>query len=93
MHAPSKQHDIDCNLIRIPVEKYESGAFDDDSEAASSVHEYKAKIAALESKVTQLVMEINFLKKVRRQTRSSSVETASILTGPTGSASKRLASS
>lgn len=93
MHALSKRHDIDRNLIRIWVERYESGAFDDDAEAASSVHEYEAKIAALERKVGQLAMEIDFLKEARKQTRSPSVETASIITGPTGSASKGRANS
>lgn len=31
LHALSKQHDVDRNLIRVWVERYQAGAFDDDA--------------------------------------------------------------
>ena len=40
--------DLSRTLIRIWVDKYEAGAFDEDVEAASTIQEYEARIAALE---------------------------------------------
>ena len=48
LHGLAKRHDISRNLIRIWVEKYEAGAFDDDAQAADLVQVYEARIAALE---------------------------------------------
>ena len=50
----AKQHDVCRNLIRLWVKKYEAGEFDAEAEAARTLHEYQAKIAALEGKVGQL---------------------------------------
>jgi transposase-like protein len=51
LHALSKRHDISRQLIRIWVQKYEAGAFDDDAQAADMIQEYEATIAALERMV------------------------------------------
>ena len=48
LHSLAKRHDISRNLIRIWVQKYEAGEFDDDAEAADMLQAYKAKVAALE---------------------------------------------
>lgn len=93
LHALGKRHDIDRNLIRIWVEKYQTGAFDDDAEAANTLHEYEAKIAALERKVGQLTMEVDFLKGACKHARSSSDAPTSIVAGPLSSASNGRASS
>ena len=58
----SKCHDISRNLIRIWVEKYEAGEFDEEAEAADLLQEYKAKIEALERMVGRQALEIEFLK-------------------------------
>src|SRR5438445_2076109 len=62
LHALSKRHDISRQLIRIWVQKYETGAFDYDAQAADLILEYEAKIVALERMVGQQALEIEFLK-------------------------------
>lgn len=93
LHSLAKQHDVCRNLIRVWVQKYEAGAFDDEVEAANMLHEYEARIAALERKVGQLTMEVDFLKGAQRQARSPSAETTSVVAGPVVSASNGRASS
>jgi hypothetical protein len=75
------------------VQTYEAGAFDDDAEAASMLHEYEAKIAAHERKIGQLAMEVGFLKGAQRQARSPNAGTASIVADPVVSASDGRANS
>ena len=48
LHGLAKRHDVSRNLIRIWVDKYEAGAFDDDAQAADLVQACEARIAALE---------------------------------------------
>ena len=62
----SKRHDVSRNLIRIWVEKYEAGEFDEEVEAADLLQEYKAKIAALERLVGRQALEIEFLKGAKK---------------------------
>ena len=45
LHGLAKRHDISRNLIRIWVERYQSGAFDEDAAAADLVQQYEARIA------------------------------------------------
>ena len=61
LHALSKRHDISRQQIRIWVQKYGTGAFDDDAQAADMIQEYEAKIAALERMVGRQALEIEFL--------------------------------
>ena len=58
LHALSSRHDVSRNLIRIWVRKFESGAFDDDAQAADLLQDYEAKIAALERMVGRQALEI-----------------------------------
>lgn len=75
------------------MKKYEAGEFDEDAEAASVLHEYEAKIAALERKVGQLTMEIDFLKGALQRARLPGVEPVSIVAGPVASPSGERATS
>ena len=58
LHGLAKRHDVSRNLIRIWVQKYEQGAFDDDAQAADLIQEYEARIAALERLVGKQALEL-----------------------------------
>jgi transposase len=49
LHGLEKRHDISRNLIRVWVERYQAGAFDEDAAAADLLQQYEARIAALEA--------------------------------------------
>jgi transposase-like protein len=66
LHGLAKRHDISRQLIRIWIEKYEAGAFDDDARAADLVQQYEARIAALERLVGKQALELEFLKGALR---------------------------
>ena len=68
-HGLARRHELSRTLIRIWVDKYEGGAFDEDAEAASTIHEYEARIAALERLVGKQALELEFLKGAQRQGR------------------------
>ncbi len=51
LHGLGRRHDVCRNLIRIWVERYERGEFNDEAEAASLIELYEARIAALERMV------------------------------------------
>ncbi|AHE52965.1 hypothetical protein NX02_06170 [Sphingomonas sanxanigenens DSM 19645 = NX02] len=61
LHGLAKRHDISRQLIRIWIEKYEAGAFDDDARAADLVQQYEARIATLERLVGKQALELEFL--------------------------------
>jgi transposase len=89
LHGLAKRHDISRNLIRIWVDKYEAGAFDDDAQAADLIQVYEARIAALERLVGKQALELEFLKGAQRlepQRRSASI---SVIAGPTASPSRK----
>jgi len=62
LHGLAKRHDISRNLIRLWVQKYEAGAFDEDATAADMIQEYETRIAALERIVGKQALELEFLK-------------------------------
>ena len=72
LHGLARRHELSRTLIRIWVDKYEAGAFDEDAEAASTIQEYEARIAAL---------ELEFLKGAQRQGRRPGSAPMSIVTG------------
>src|ERR1700748_1708883 len=85
LYALSKRHDISRQLIRVWVQKYDAGALDEDAQAADLLHEYEAKIAALERMVGRQALEIEFLKgALKNAPRPRSVNT-SVIAGPTAS--------
>ena len=51
-----RRHEFSRTLIRIWVDKYKAGAFDEDAEAASTIQEYEARISALECLVVEQVL-------------------------------------
>ena len=89
LHALAKRHDVSRNLIRVWVRKLETGAFDEDAEAADLLQEYEAKIAALERMVGRQALEIEFLKGALRNAPRPRSATTSVITGPTASASPK----
>lgn len=82
LHGLAKRHDISRNLIRVWVEKYEAGAFDDDAQAADLIQVYEARIAALERLVGKQALELEFVKGALKQSRRPRSGTTSVITGP-----------
>ena len=66
LHGPAKRHDICRNLIRVWVQKYEAGDFDEDAAAADLLQQYEARIVALERLVGRQALELEFLKGALR---------------------------
>src|SRR5450755_2896585 len=89
LHALSQRHDISRQLIRIWVQKYETGAFDDDACAADAIQEYEAKILALERTVGRQAMEIEFLKGALKNAPRPRNATTSVIAGPPASPSQK----
>ena len=92
LHARSKRHDISRQLIRIWVGKFETGALDDDVQAADLLQEYEAKIAALERMVGRQALEIELLKGALKHAPRPRSATTSVVTGPAPSPSREGAS-
>ncbi|MEM8988852.1 MAG: helix-turn-helix domain-containing protein [Pseudomonadota bacterium] len=63
LNALSKEHDICWHLIWIWIEKDEAGEFNEQIEAANTLREAEAKIAAPERVGGRQVLEIEFLKR------------------------------
>ena len=87
LHGLAKRHDISRQLIRIWVGKFESGAFDEDAQAADLIQEYEAKIAALERMVGRQALELELLKGALKHAPRPRSATTSVVTGPVASAS------
>ncbi|GMG84488.1 hypothetical protein LNKW23_37040 [Paralimibaculum aggregatum] len=92
LNALSKEHDIFRHLIRVWIEKYEAGEFDEEIEAANTHHEAQAKIAALERMVGRQALEIEFLKGALASKRFRRNAATSAITGPVASPSNEDAS-
>lgn len=92
LHGLSRQYDVCRNLIRVWIEKYDAGAFDDEAEAASLLPDYEARIAALERLVGRQALEIEFLKGAARNGRPRRSAPTSALVGPKVSPSSEDAS-
>ncbi len=82
LHGLAKRHDLSRNLIRVWVDKYEAGAFDEDTQAADLIQEYEARIAALERLVGKQALELEFLKGAVRQGRRPRSGLTSVIVGP-----------
>lgn len=89
LHGLARRHDVSRNLVRVWVEKYEAGAFDEDARAADAIQEYEARIAALERLVGKQALELEFLKGALRQGRPPRSAPMSVITGPTASPSPK----
>jgi transposase len=88
----ARQHGICHSLLRLWIEKYRRGHFDERETLVEKVDEYEAKIAALERKVGQLTMEVDILKKLPGRT-SPPGGTPSVISGPAASPSPKDAAS
>lgn len=82
LHGLAKRHDISRNLIRVWVEKYEAGNFDDDAQAADLIQGYEARIAALERLVGKQALELEFLKGALRSAAPRRNGPTSAIVGP-----------
>ena len=82
LHGLAKRHDLSRNLIRIWVQKYEAGAFDEDVAAAETMQTYEARIAALERLVGRQALEIEFLKGALKNAPRPRSGPTSVITGP-----------
>lgn len=89
LHGLAKRHDVSRNLIRIWVQKYEQGAFDEDAQAADLIQEYEARIAALERLVGKQALELEFLKGALKSAPRPRSGTTSVVTGPVASPSRK----
>ncbi len=85
LHGLAKRNDICRNLIRVWVEKYERGEFDDEVEAANLLEQYETRIAALERMVGRLALENELLKGASRGSRPPRDGGPSVITGPVAS--------
>lgn len=89
LHGLARRHDISRNLVRVWVEKYEAGAFDEDANAADLLQAYEARIAALERLVGKQALELEFLKGALRSGVTPRGGPTSAITGPTASPSPK----
>lgn len=89
LHGLAKRHDICRNLIRISVQKYDAGDFDEDAAAADLLQQYEARIAALERLVGKQALELEFLKGAVKSAPQPKNATASVVVGPRVSASQK----
>jgi transposase len=89
LHGLSKRHDICRNLIRVWVQKYEAGAFNEDVQAANLLQQYEARIAALERLVGKQALELEFLKGAVRSAPQPKSASTSVIVGPRVSASPK----
>ncbi|WGF90853.1 transposase [Marinivivus vitaminiproducens] len=89
LHSLARRHDLSRNLIRIWIQKFEAGAFDDEAAAADTIEAYEAHIAALERLVGRQALEIEFLKGALKHGPRPRNATTSVVTGPTASASQK----
>ncbi|MGO9774620.1 MAG: transposase [Roseiarcus sp.] len=82
LHGLAKRHAISRNLIRIWVQRYEAGGFDEDAAAADLVEQYEARIAALERLVGKQALELEFLKGAPRNAPRPRSAPTSVVAGP-----------
>ena len=75
--------------VRIWLTKYQEGEFTDEAAVADSLEGYEARIAALERKVGQLIMENELLKKTLPRARSTSGGSCSLVSGPTAALGRK----
>ncbi|MEO1315735.1 MAG: helix-turn-helix domain-containing protein [Pseudomonadota bacterium] len=92
LNALSKEHDICLHPIRVWIEKHDGGEFDEEIEAANTLHEARTQIAAPERMVGRQTLEIEFLKGARASKRSQRNGLTSAIKGPMASRSSEGAS-
>ena len=89
LHALAKRHDVpkpDPDM----VQKYETGAFDEETAAADLLQQYEARVAALERLVGRQALELEFLKGARQSAPRARSGTMSVIAGPRSSSPKEV---
>ncbi len=81
LHGLAKRHDIRRNLIRVWVQKFEAGDFDEDAAAADLLQQYEARIAALECLVGKQSFGARVLKGAAKSAPRSRSATTSVVVG------------
>ena len=89
LNTLAKRHELCRHLIRVWIEKYERGEFDEEVEAAGLMQHYEAHIAALKRMVGRLALENELLKKVSQASRPLRDGKPSVITGPAPSPSPK----
>ena len=89
LYGLAKRYDLSRQLIRVWVEKYETGGLDENAQAADLLKEYEAKIASLERMVGRQAVEIEFLKGAVKNAARPRSATTSVISGPTVSPSQK----
>ena len=87
LKAIARQHGICHTLLIKWIRKFQAGELNEQLVRADNVRDYEAKIASLERKIGQLVMEVDLLKKGARVQPSG--EPLSIVCGPLASPSAK----
>ena len=87
LHGLARRHDLSRTLFRIWVDKYEADAFVEDAEAAGTIQEYEAWIAALERLVGKQALEFEFPRGALRQGRRTRNAPMPLNTSPKASPS------
>jgi transposase-like protein len=74
------RHDLSRNLIRIWIEKYEAGAFDEETVAVDLLQRYEARIASLERLVGKQAMELELLQTAMKSAaRMKGISTSAVV--------------
>ena len=60
LHGLARRHDLSRNLVRIWVQKFEAGAFDEEASGGDMIAAYEARIAALERLVGRQARRSSF---------------------------------
>ena len=81
LHGLAKRHDLSRNVVRVWIQRYEAGAFDEDAAAADLIQEYEARIAALERLVGRQALELEFLKGALKSAARPRSGPTSVITG------------
>ena len=89
LYRLSKRHDICRNLIRVWVQKYQAGAFDDEVESANLLQQYEARMAALERLVGKQALELKFLKGAQKSASRPRSGSKSVIVGHQALASQK----
>ena len=87
LKAIARRHGISHTLLIRWIRKFELGELNEGFAHAEKVRDYEVKIASLERKIGQLVMEVDLLKKGAQIQASD--EQLSIVSGPPASQSAK----
>ena len=82
MRGLGQRFDVCRTLIRIWIDRYERGEFDDDALEEELLPEYEARIGSPERLVGRQALGIEFLKEARRRERPRKSAPGSVITGP-----------